>query len=111
MLLNSPELECPEQYCEHALNVMQNVSSSNFVRKQRVLYFLQELKSVGINARVLKGYAAARYYAYPECRDAGDTDLLIEPHDEIRVNEFLQKKGFQILGKKCFESPYHCRPS
>lgn len=96
-LLNSPELECPEQYREYALNVMRNVSSSNFVRKQRILYFLRELQAAGINAQVLKGYAAARYYAYPECRDAGDTDLLIEPHDEIRVNEFLQEKGFQIL--------------
>lgn len=96
-LLNSPELECPEQYREYALNVMRNVSSSNFVRKQRILYFLRELKAIGVNAQVLKGYAAARYYAYPECRDAGDTDLLIAPHDEIRVNEFLQKKGFQIL--------------
>ena len=96
-LLNSQELECPEQYRAYALNVMRNVSSSNFVRKQRILYFLRELKAVGINAQVLKGYAVARYYAYPECRDAGDTDLLIEPHDEIRMNEFLQKNGFQIL--------------
>lgn len=96
-LLNSPELNCPEQYREYALNVMRTASSGNLVRKQRVLHFLGELKAVGINAQVLKGYAAARYYAYPECRDAGDTDLLIEPCDEKRVNEFLQGKGFQIL--------------
>lgn len=96
-LLNSPELECPEHYREYALKVMRNVSSSNFVRKQRILYFLRELKAFGIDAQFLKGYAAARYYAYPECRDAGDTDLLIKPHDEMRVNRFLQGRGFQIL--------------
>lgn len=104
-LLNSPELNCPEQYREYALNVMRTASSGNLVRKQRVLHFLGELKAVGINAQVLKGYAAARYYAYPECRDAGDTDLLIEPCDEKRVNEFLQGKGFQILERSA--SSYH----
>jgi len=96
-LLNSPELNCPEQYRENALNLMRTASSSNLVRKQRVLHFLGELKAMGINAQVLKGYAAARYYAYPECRGAGDTDLLIDPRDEKRVNGILQDKGFQIL--------------
>ena len=96
-LLGSPELQCPESYREYALSAMRSVSSSNLLRKQRILHLLKELEVAGINTRILKGYAAARYYAFPECRDAGDTDLLIDPNCEKQVNRFLGQRGFQLL--------------
>lgn len=96
-LLSSPDLPCPESYREYALNVMRGASSSNLLRKQRILHLLRELKENGIKARIIKGYAAARFYAFPECREAGDTDLLIDASCEKQVNKFLSQRGFQLL--------------
>ena len=96
-LLHSPGLDCPERYREYALNVMRNASSGNLIRKQRVMHLLRELGSLGVDTRILKGYAAGRFYAYPECRDAGDADLLMDPCHEKKVNAFLKDKGFQLI--------------
>ena len=96
-MLQSPQIQCPEAYREYALNVMRGASSSNLLRKQRILHLLHELKEKGIKARIIKGYAAARYYAFPECREAGDTDLLIDSGCEKQVSQFLSQKGFQLL--------------
>ena len=96
-LLNSDETQCPQAYRDYALNIMRGASSGNLLRKQRVLHLLRELEEESIKARIIKGYAAARYYAFPECREAGDTDLLIDPDCEKQVNQFLIQKGFQLI--------------
>lgn len=58
-LLYSPELECPEQLREDLLNTMRAESSANLIRRQRIMHLLQEMKSAGIDSKVLKGYAVS----------------------------------------------------
>ena len=65
-LLHSPNQSCPDDMREYMLNVMRNASSANTIRRQRIFYLLNELDKEGFMARLLKGYSAARHYAYPE---------------------------------------------
>lgn len=95
-LLNSPELYCPTELREYLLNVMHAESSVNLVRRQRIMHLLREMKSAGIDAKVLKGYAVSERYAYPESRGSIDTDLLIEVHQEPQAISFLENMGFRI---------------
>ena len=66
-LLDSFELQCPEEYREYALNVMRSVSSANLLRKQRLFYLLCELREAGINACILKGYYVYIFYYFGVC--------------------------------------------
>ena len=96
-LLHSPNQSCPDDMREYVLNAMRNASSVNTIRRQRILHLLNELEYEGCAVKLLKGYSAARHYAYPECRDSVDTDIWINPEQEIRVCAYLEQKGFQIL--------------
>ena len=95
-LLHSPGLACPDQLHEYLLNVMRAESSINMIRRQRIMHLLQELKSAGIDAKILKGYAVADYYAHPECRGSVDTDLLIDIKQEKRAIKFFKDHGFKV---------------
>lgn len=94
-LLRSPDLPCPESIREYALNVMRNSASVNTIRRQRVFRLLGEMETAGFDVKLLKGYAVARYYAFPESRDSVDTDIWIREDQEAAVYAFFEKKGFQ----------------
>lgn len=95
-LLSSPDMDCPETIREYLLHEMRNVSASNLVRRQRILKLIDELQNEGFRIKVLKGYAIAGYYAYPEIRDAADVDLLIDPNQEKMIYRILEQKGFKV---------------
>lgn len=95
-LLYSPELECPEQLRERLLDIMRAESSTNLIRRQRMMHLLQEMKAAGIDAKVVKGYAVAGCYAHPECRGSTDTDLLIDVRQEKAAIDWLETKGFHV---------------
>jgi len=67
---------------------------------ERKMFFLnkllEEMKEGGIFCCVLKGCTLAPLYASPDLRVSGDVDLLINPKDEKRMIEFLEKRNFKI---------------
>lgn len=95
-LLYSPGLECPVQLREHLLNVMRAESPTNLIRRQRIMHLLQEMKAVGIDAKVIKGYAVSGCYAHPECRGSVDTDLLVDVSQEKAAIDLLESKDFRV---------------
>ena len=95
-LHHSPDLSCPESLREYLLTTMRAGASTNLVRKQRILSLLSRLYSAGIQAKVLKGYAVAGCYRYPESRSSVDTDLLIPPHQEQEAIRILLELGFRV---------------
>lgn len=94
-LLRSPDLSCPESIREYVLNMMRNSSSVNIIKRQRVFQLLYELQMDGFDVKLLKGYAVARYYVFPESRDSVDTDIWIQPDQEAAIYDFFEGKGFQ----------------
>ena len=95
-LLHSPGLVCPDQLHEYLLNVMRAESSANMIRRQRIMYLLQEMKAAGIDAKLLKGYAVSGCYAHPECRGSVDTDILIDVKQETQVIKFMEDHEFRV---------------
>lgn len=70
---------------------------------ERKMFFLnkllKEMKENGIFCCVLKGCTLAPLYASPDLRISGDVDLLINPKDEKRVIDFLEKRNFKIKAR------------
>lgn len=95
-LLNSPTIDCPKAIKEYLLQEMRNVSAANLVRRQRTLRLIDNLQITGFNIQVLKGYAIAGCYAYPESRNAFDVDLLIDLKQEKAIYDVLEQKGFKV---------------
>ena len=95
-LLHSPKMECPAELREYLLNAMRAESSVNLIRQQRIIHLLAEMKSSGIHAQVLKGYAVAGYYAHPECRGSVDTDLFIDIKQEKQAVSFMEEHDFRV---------------
>lgn len=85
---------------EHCLDALRNSASANMVRRQRILQLIQEMKSAGFHLCVLKGLSVARLYAYPESREAIDTDLLIDPKQEKAIYAFLCQRDFTVKGRR-----------
>jgi hypothetical protein len=95
-VLHSPGLECPDQLREYLLNVMRVESSTNLIRRQRIMHLLQEMKTAGIAAKVIKGYAVSGCYTHPECRGSMDTDLLVDVSQEKAAIDLLETKDFRV---------------
>lgn len=95
-LLNSSEIACPDDMKEYMLDSMRNISASNLIRRQRVLGLINDLQKANFRIQVLKGYAIAGYYAYPEVRESVDVDLLINPKQEKDIYSYLEGKGFKV---------------
>ena len=98
-LFACPEIICPEDLRTHLLDAVRMQSGKNLVRKQRVFSLIAEMEQQGIPVKLIKGYAVGLIYAYPECRNSTDTDLLIDVCQEERVLEFLKTKGFRITDR------------
>lgn len=105
-IIHAPDSQCPETIRDYLLDALRMQSSTNLIRRQRIFHLLEAMNRVKIEARVLKGYSVAQYYAYPESRDSVDTDIWIQPNQESEALSFLQNEGFQILerGAACHHS-------
>ena len=99
-LMVSSGTRCPQRIKENILAVARTMSSTNLIRKQRILTLISEMHSVGLKAYILKGYAVADIYAYPECRESVDTDVLIDREQEKRIYSFLAGNGFKIQRRR-----------
>lgn len=95
-LLHSTELDCPASSKEYLLNTVRFSAAANLVRRQRILGLIDALSKDGFRVQVLKGYAVAECYAHPECREAIDADVLIDPYQEGNIYEYLLSKGFSV---------------
>ena len=94
--LHDPDIACPEELREQLIDSVREASGRNLVRRLRVMQLLAQMEAEGLNVRLLKGYAVADCYRYPECRDSTDIDILISREQEPQVHAFLKKQGFQI---------------
>lgn len=110
-LLHSNELDCPEDLRQYFLNTMRLKSATNIVKRQRILNLIDEIQKMGYSLTVLKGYAISAYYAYPECRDSADADLLVEKKQETAIYQFLKEKGFEIIPRSYTSHQGVCRHS
>ena len=90
------ENDCPNEIRRSLSDAMHCTASRNLLKEQRILLLLRDMEQAGFCVQVLKGYAVSRYYFYPECRESVDTDLLISPEEEERVQAFLRNKGFCV---------------
>lgn len=57
--------------------------------EQRLAYLFRLLEEASIDALLMKGRAAADYYAHPGLRPYGDIDLLVRPADYARAERCL----------------------
>lgn len=106
-----PELDCPDQIRDYLLNVMRSSASLNMIRRQRIMLLIRELKAEGIPAKVLKGYAISDCYAYPDCRDSVDTDLLISIKQEKQACALFEKHGFRVRTREATSQHVICQHS
>lgn len=85
---------------EEKLNKLQlkfiSKCANTLKNRERINDLLIEFKEQGIECVVLKGVTLAELYAYPETRQSGDVDLLINPADEQKAIFFLKSKGFSV---------------
>lgn len=95
-LLVQPEIACPDLLREQLLDMMRMESGANYVRKTRIFHLIQAMETAGIDVKLLKGYAVALCYAYPDCRISADTDILVPMEQEEKVCDYLNAKGFRI---------------
>lgn len=95
-LIRAKDETCPEQIRTALSGIVRQTSVKNMIRRQRILRLIGEMTKAGMDVLVLKGYAVAAYYAYPECRDSADVDLLIDARHERKATAFLKERGFEI---------------
>ncbi len=95
-LLHNPDVVCPEELRLQLINAVRKLSSKNLVRRMRIIQLLTQMEAAGLTVKLLKGYAIADCYRYPECRDSTDIDILISREQESKVCRFLKQQGFQI---------------
>ena len=74
---------------------------------QRWYYMLEEQKEIlnllhgqGYAVAVLKGYANAYLFPYPEVRYSNDIDLLVRWEEYDQIYEFLLNQGYELLEEK-----------
>lgn len=67
------------------------------IKKQDAINsLLLSMKNNGFECVLLKGYTLSRFYKYPEVRQAGDTDILIDESREKDALKFLSDRGFTV---------------
>lgn len=106
---DSSDLECPDQIREYLLNAMRSSASLNMIRRQRIMHLIRELKAAGIPVKVLKGYAISDCYAYPDCRESVDTDLLISIKQEKQAYALFEKHGFRVRPREATSQHVICQ--
>lgn len=95
-LIRSKDETCPQQLRDMLTGIARRTSVENMIRQQRMLHLLGEMEKAGLDVLVIKGYAVAAHYAYPECRESSDVDLLIDAKQERKATAFLKERGFVV---------------
>ena len=95
-LMNDSEINCPPPLREQLTQAVRQSSGVNLVRRQRAIRLMSEMEARGLHAKLIKGYAIAECYAYPESRDSTDVDILIDRKQEKQVYDYLTEKGFTV---------------
>ena len=95
-LLHNSDIVCPEELREQLINAVRMESGKNLVRRLRIMQLLTQMETEELSIRLLKGYAVADCYQYPECRDSTDVDILVSGDQESQIYAFLKNQGFQI---------------
>ena len=80
----------PGELHEQLINAVRMESGKNLVRRLRVMQLLTQMETEELNVRLLKGYAVADCYQYPECRDSTDVDVLVSRDQESQIYAFLK---------------------
>lgn len=106
---DSPAIECPDQIREYLLNAMRSSASRNMIRRQRIMHLIRELKAERIPVKILKGYAISDCYAYPDCRESVDTDLLISIKQEKQACALFEKHGFRVRPREATSQHVICQ--
>lgn len=107
-LKNGPEIPCPPEIRSELTAMMYRRAVSFHRRQHLVMGLLGRMEAAGIRAVLLKGYSVGRFYASPECRISGDTDVYVLPRDEERAKAFLRGEGFEIAERSETEHHYAC---
>lgn len=76
---------------EYLLTVGRSTARTEFT-----LGVIKKLEDEGVRCCLLKGAAAARFYDVPDLRISADTDILIDPRDEKRIEAFLKNNGYSV---------------
>lgn len=76
---HSPQLKCSNEIREFLESRIFNTGMSNIIRRQRILYLINELQKEGIEVKLLEGYAIAQYYAHPDSREAMQSTISATP--------------------------------
>ena len=95
-LLHEPDTPCPRQLRETVMNLVRGESGVNLVRRQRIMQLLAKMQSLGLDVQVIKGYAVADCYRYPESRGSTDVDIYVPENQEKQVCNFLRDEGFRV---------------
>ena len=87
-----PELE---KICDMRIytNEFLSLVADGIKRNAFYIRLLDDMRKEGIGFCLLKGASVSRFYPVPEYRISGDTDILIDPADEEKVQRFLEKQG------------------
>lgn len=87
-------------------NYYKNLSSefllktTTAVKKEaKINKLLLKLKSNGIDCVLLKGLVLSNLYCFPETRQFGDVDILINPSDELKAINLLKSMGFCVKNR------------
>lgn len=80
--------------------IAQNIRKNNFVYS-----IVQKLIDNGIECCYLKGITVARFYAEPDARISGDTDIYIDKKNVKQVRKILAENGFSL--ESLTDTMYH----
>ena len=95
-LKGSRVLSCPDEIRKPMIQRARGIVVRNAINRSDIIRLLEDMEAAGIHAVLLKGYAIADCYAVPEFRTSSDADIWINPKDEDRACEFMQKQGFSV---------------
>ena len=95
-LMKGSDMGIPNEMYDQVIEHTRMVAAKNQIKKQRIMWLINELESAGINVKLIKGYAVADCYDQPECRRSEDTDLLIQPEQEQAAYDVLRNLGFRV---------------
>lgn len=107
-LHRTPQIPCPGEIRETMIARMFRSGLWYHRRQRLVMDLLGRMEVAGITVVLLKGYSVGRYYASPECRISGDTDVYVLPRDEERAKAFLHEEGFEIAERSETQHHYSC---
>lgn len=99
----------PTEKKQALLNSTRSMAFSNYLRKRQILNLLLDFQKAGIQAVLLKGFAAADMYAEPDCRISCDTDIYVERKDEKRAYELLKEHDCIVIPRSPLSHHAVCR--